>query len=123
MGVVEENEIKDINRSVDAIAEILLRFPKVVGAGKTFNFSPDEQPNLLRFICEGDEGGYIIELGLELLRDNNQHIDLMCSVIHAQILEQNILPNDDWKCYQFNSSYGLVEIELDIPRLSDRIAS
>lgn len=121
--MLNDKEIKKINESADTIVEVLKRLPNVDGAGKTFNFSNLEQPDPLRFICEGAEGGYILEFGLELIKDRIDHIDLLGSVLHIQIMEQQIYPTSDWKCFDFTSSSGLEESNLQKPQIKYQHAS
>ncbi len=120
--MLNDDEIDKIDVALDAIIAMLKRFPHINGAGKTFNFSKAEQPDPLRFICEGNKGGYILEFGVELIKDYIDHIDLFCSVLHIQIMVQNIVPTNDWKCFRFTSSSGLEEVDLEIPRLHQRLA-
>ena len=121
--MLKEYEIDEINRSADSIVEVLKRFPHVDGAGKTFTISKTEQPELLRFICEGKQGGYILEFEMDLLKDYINHVDLLSSLLHVQVLERKICPSTDWKSYHFSSSDGLEETYIEIPKLQHQVAS
>ena len=121
--MLDQNEIKQINASADSMVAILLRFPGVREAGKAFYFSGTEQPDPLRFICEGNEGGYILEFGLELFLEHINQIDLLASLLHFHMLENQISPSSDWKCFRFTSSSGLQELNIEIPTLEQKIAS
>ncbi len=121
--MLDEKDIEQINTSADSMVAILLRFPGVREAGKAFYFSDSEQADPLRFICEGSEGGYILEIGLELLLEHINQIDLLASLLHFHMLENQISPTSDWKCYRFTSSAGLQEMNIEIPVLEQKIAS
>ena len=121
--MLNENEINNINTSADSIVAILLRFPGVREAGKSFYFSGSEQPDPLRFVCEGTEGGYILELELELICEHIDQIDLLVSILHLHIVEKQLYPTSDWKTYRFTSSSGLQEVDREIPQLEHRVAS
>ena len=121
--MLDEKDIDQINTSADSMTAILLRFPGVREAGKAFYFSSSEQPDPLRFICEGDEGGYLLEFGLELFLEHINQIDLLASLLHFHMLENQICPSRDWKCFRFTSSSGLQELNIEIPTLEQKIAS
>ena len=121
--MLDDKDIKQINASADSMVAILLRFPGVREAGKAFYFSGTEQPDPLRFICEGNEGGYLLEFSLELFLEHVNQIDLLASLLHIHILENQISPSSDWKCFRFTSSAGLEELYIEIPTLEEKIAS
>lgn len=121
--MLKDNEIEQINSSADSMVAILLRFPGVREAGKAFYFSATEQPEQLRFICEGNEGGYLLEFGLDIFLEHITQIDLLASLLHIHILENQIGPTSEWKCLRFTSSSGLQDMNIEIPKLEQRIAS
>ena len=121
--MLDEKDIEQINACADSMVAILLRFPGVREAGKAFYFSDTEQPDPLRFICEGSEGGYILEFGIDLFLEHINQIDLLASLLHFHMLENQIHPSSDWKCYRFTSSSGLQEFEIEIPTLDQKVAS
>ena len=121
--MLDEKEINNINACADSMVAILLRFPDVQEAGKSFYFSPTEQPDPLRFICEGNNGGYIIEIGFDLFYENIDQIDLLTALLHLHVLERQVYPTSDWKTFHFTSSSGLEEVQVEIPKLAHRVTS
>lgn len=121
--MLNDKDIAQINSSADSMVAILLRFPGVREAGKSFFFSGTEQPDPLRFICEGNEGGYLLEFGLDLYLEHVNQIDLLASLLHIHILENQISPSSDWKCFRFTSTSGLEQLDIEIPKLEQKIAS
>ena len=121
--MLNEYEINNINASADSMVAILLRFPGIREAGKTFSFSATEQPDPLRFVCEGKDGGYILEFSFEMFYEHIAQIDLLAALLHVHVLERQLSPTSDWKTYRFTSSSGLQEVDIEIPKLENRVAS
>ena len=123
ISVLNDKDIDLINASADSMIAILLRFPGIREAGKAFYFSATEQPDPLRFICESNDGGYVLEFELEIFHEHIDQIDLLAALLHIHILENQIYPSSSWKCFRFTSAAGLQEVDIEIPKLEQKIAS
>ncbi len=90
---------KSTKLQLKKIENVLQTLPKIKNVKLEFNKNIIELDDPIKFVCKGEQGGYVLIFTWEFIEKWNGHTDVMCSCLEEDILYYNIYPKEPMESY------------------------